>query len=143
MKIETKPLLTVLIGFSLGTAGFTKALPAARRQIARGNYLVNQVAKCGDCHSPHNARGQVPPGHKLAGGRLDFQPAHPVPGWTAVTPSLRGLPTVTLHQAMQLLTRAKDKTGKPPAPPMPEYHMKRADAAAIIAYLKSLPPEGK
>src|SRR5437764_523247 len=26
--------------------------------IKRGDYLVNQVARCGDCHTPRNARGK-------------------------------------------------------------------------------------
>ncbi len=33
--------------------------------------------------------------------------------------------------------------GKAPRPPMPEYHMSRTDATAIIVYLKSLKPEAK
>ncbi len=114
-----------------------------RSQIARGRYLVQDVGKCGDCHSPHNARGQVVPGENLAGARLDFRPIRSVPGWVATAPPIAGLPTVTVGEAMRLLTQATDKNGRPPAPPMPYYQMSRADAAAVIEYLQSLEPAGK
>ena len=112
-------------------------------QIARGKYLVEQVAKCGDCHSPHGAKGEVVPGKDLAGTELDFQPIHPVPGWAAAAPAIAGLPALTVSQVTTLLTTGARENGKPPAPPMPGYHLSRADAAAIVAYLKSLKPAGK
>ena len=113
------------------------------QQIAHGKYLVEQVAKCGDCHSPHGAKGEVVAGKELGGTKLDFQPIHPVPGWAALAPPIAGLPALTLSQAIHLLTTGVGENGKPPAPPMPSYHMSRADAAAIVAYLKSLKPVGK
>lgn len=111
--------------------------------IARGKYLVEQVAKCGDCHSPHDAQGGVVAGKNLAGTQLDFQPIHPVPGWAAAAPPIAGLPALTPSQAIHLLATGVGQDGKPLAPPMPSYHMSRADAAAIVAYLKSLKPPGK
>lgn len=111
-------------------------------QTARGRYLVDEVAKCGDCHSPHNAMGQVVSGKDLSGAKLVFVPLHPVPGWAAVAPPIAGLPSVTTDQAMRLLTMGIAPTGKPPAPPMPVYRMSHADAAAIVAYLRSLKPAG-
>jgi len=112
-------------------------------QIAHGKYLVEQVAKCDDCHSPHDAKGQVVVGKDLAGTKLDFQPIHPVPGWATAAPPIAGLPGLTPSQVTHLLTAGIREDGKPPAPPMPSYHMSRADAAAIVAYLKSLKPAGR
>ena len=37
-----------------------------------------------------------------------------------------------------LLTTGIWVTGKPLRPPMPRFHMTRADAEAVLAYLKSL-----
>jgi mono/diheme cytochrome c family protein len=47
---------------------------AVRRQdppdaIARGRYLVDHVAICGDCHTPRNALGVAQPSQYLAGSR--------------------------------------------------------------------------
>src|SRR5262249_27111040 len=38
------------------------AAPATADQIARGKYIVDQVAVCGDCHSAHNEKGEPVPG---------------------------------------------------------------------------------
>lgn len=114
--------------------------PAANQSklVARGKYLVTQVAMCGDCHSPHNQQGQVIPGREFQGARLGFQPLHPVPGWAAAAPPIAGLEAWTRSEAVHFLRTGLNKDGKPPAPPMPQYHMTRQDADAVVAYLKSL-----
>jgi mono/diheme cytochrome c family protein len=40
---------------------------------------------------------------------------------------------------MWLLQAVMSATGYAPRPPMPPFRMTQADAAAIVAYLKSLP----
>ena len=123
------------LNLAVGAADSAKA-----RQVERGKYLVEAVGMCGDCHSPRNQKGEVPPGKELQGSELGFQPIHPVPGWVPAAPPIAGLTILTTEEAMTLLTEGLAPGGKPPAPPMPRYHMSRADAAAVIAYLKSLKP---
>jgi len=41
---------------------------------------------------------------------------------------------------VKLLTTGIWKTGKPLRPPMPRFQMTRADAEAVVAYLKSVKP---
>lgn len=106
--------------------------------VAHGKYLVTHVAMCGDCHSPHNQKGQEIPGRELQGAPLFFQPMHPVPGWVSVAPPIAGLVGWTRAEAVRFLTTGIKRDGKPAAPPMPQFHLSRHDAEAVFAYLKSL-----
>lgn len=108
--------------------------------IARGKYLVKNVAMCGDCHSPHNQRGQEIEARELQGAKLDFEPAHPVPGWFSASPDIAGLKGWTRVEAVRFLMTGLDRSSKPAGPPMPHYRMSRRDAEAVVAYLKSLHP---
>lgn len=123
--------------------GFTQtAKPAVRNaqnaQIAHGEYLVKDIAGCGDCHTPMNDRGQPIPEQWLRGAKLSFQPLVPFPGWADASPEIAGLNGWNTEQAIHLLMTGIDRTGHRPRPPMPQYHMNRTDAAAVVAYLKSL-----
>lgn len=106
--------------------------------IARGKYLVSRVAMCGDCHSPHNQRGEEIPERELTGAPLAFSPSHPVPGWVAAAPPIAGLEGWTNSEAVRFLMTGLDRSNKHPGPPMPHYLMSRRDAEAAVAYLKSL-----
>jgi len=50
---------------------------AAQTYRERGAYLVNAVAVCGNCHTPHDAASTPIPGMELAGGReFDIAAGH-------------------------------------------------------------------
>ena len=110
------------------------------RLIAHGRYLVTRVAMCGDCHSPHNKQGREIPGRELQGSVLNFQPLQRVPGWVNVAPPIAGLEGWTRSQAIHFLTTGINRSNKQAAPPMPQFRFSAHDAAAAVAYLKSLPP---
>jgi mono/diheme cytochrome c family protein len=120
------------------------AEPAAKSknsaQIARGKYLVEQVAMCVDCHSPRGPTGEYVREKWLQGAPLAFKNTVPMPKWAEVAPPLAGLPGWTEAQVVTLLTTGKDQKGEVPEPPMPEYRMTKDDAAAVAAYLASLAP---
>jgi hypothetical protein len=42
------------------------------------------------------------------------------------------------EKAIQLLMTGLAPNGQPARPPMPQYHMNRVDAEAVVAYLESL-----
>ena len=128
---------TLLLTVSLAAA---QGRPAANRAslIAHGKYLVTRVAGCGDCHSPHNERGQEIAGRELQGAPLSFQAIHPVPGWVSVAPPIAGLEGWKESEAVRFLTTGLNRSNKPAAPPMPPYRLSRHDAEAVVAYLKSL-----
>lgn len=128
--------------FLLAPMAAAQGQPSANQAklIAHGKYLVTRVAMCGDCHSPHNERGQVIAGRELQGAPLDFRPLHPVPGWFAATPPIAGLKGWTKAEVVRFLMTGLDRSNKHPGPPMPHYRMSRRDAEAVVAYLKSLHP---
>jgi mono/diheme cytochrome c family protein len=109
-------------------------------QIARGKYVVEGVAACGDCHTPHKENGELDYTRWLAGAPVPYLSARPSPDWPIVAPRLAGLPPTSDAGMITLLTTGVWITGKPLRSPMPGFHMTRPDAEAVLAYLKSLTP---
>ncbi len=124
--------LTVL----LLVAQFSIAQTNNSAQVARGKYLVQRVAMCGDCHTPRDDKGMPLPGKDLAGAPLAFKPLAPMP-WAATAPGIAGLPGWKDAQIVTFLTTGK-LDGTAPNPPMPEYRLSAVDARAMVAYLRSL-----
>lgn len=108
--------------------------------IARGRYLVEKVAMCADCHSPRGEKGMFIPGKEYTGSPLGFAPTVPMPAWADHAPHIAGLPGYTTEQAIQFFMTGKRPSGVPVRPPMPEFRLNRADAEAMVAYLKSIKP---
>ena len=107
--------------------------------IERGRYLVENVGMCADCHSPRGEKGLFIPGKAYTGSPLGFAPTVPMPAWAEEAPLIAGLPNYTSAQAVKFLMTGERPTGIPVRPPMPEYRFNRADAEAMVAYLKSVP----
>jgi len=83
---------------------------ADKDRMERGRYLVEQVAVCGDCHTPHQ-KGQPIADRILQGASTEFKPLQPVPNWAEYTPPLVGFPGFTDDQANAFLTIGKDPSG--------------------------------
>lgn len=107
-------------------------------QVARGKYIVEDVAMCGNCHTPRLANGELDRSHWLAGAPNPFLPAQPMQDWPINAPRLAGTPPTTNAGMVTLLTTAVWIDGNPLRDPMPHFHMTRADAEAVVAYLRSL-----
>jgi len=107
-------------------------------EIARGKYIVEGVAACGDCHTPRLANGELDGSRWLAGAPVPYLSARPEPDWPIVAPRLADLPPGTDAQMIKLLTTGIWVNGKPLRSPMPHFRMTRADADAVLAYLKSV-----
>ena len=116
---------------------------AADDKVERGKYLVEEVAKCQECHTPRNADGTFDKEKWLKGATLDFAPTHEVEGWHKTSPDLTGASRLferwQVKGVTEFLMTAKNPRGGKADPPMPAYHMNKDDAEAIVAYLKSLP----
>jgi fructose 5-dehydrogenase cytochrome subunit len=109
-------------------------------QVERGKYLVVEVAHCGDCHTPMNEKGEPVQAKWLKGALLGFKPIAPMP-WAEQSPNIVGILGWEQQDAVTFFTTGK-YLGKSSRPPMPDYHLTRADAEAVVAYLRSLgPPE--
>jgi mono/diheme cytochrome c family protein len=106
----------------------------------KGQYLVESVAMCGDCHTPRTEDGQADRGRWLMGGAVPFRPAIPNTEWAEIAPRLAGLPPGTDEQFITLMMTGIARTGRPPRAPMPQFRMTRQDAQSVLAYLKSVKP---
>ena len=121
------------------TAQDVKKTPApAGNPTARGQYIVEGVAVCGNCHTPRKPNGELDRSRWLAGAPVPYSPARPTSDWPTVAPRLAGLPPTGDAGMITLLTTGVWVTGKPLRDPMPRFHMTRSDAEAVLAYLKSL-----
>lgn len=103
----------------------------------RGQYLVERVGMCQDCHTPRDAQGQFDRAHWLQGAPLPFQPTVPMP-WAPASIHIAGLPTLTDQQAVTFLTTGELPGGRRPRPPMPEFRFDQRDAQDVVAYLRGL-----
>ena len=106
--------------------------------VARGKYIVEDVAMCGTCHTPRKPDGSLDRTRWLAGAPVPYLPAQPTNDWPILAPRLAGNPPATNAQMVTLLTTAVWTNGKPLRDPMPKFHMTKADAEAVVAYLRSL-----
>jgi mono/diheme cytochrome c family protein len=129
--------LTVSISFA--QKRFALAPPADKTQIERGRYLVEEVAKCPECHTPRKVNGELNQDAWLRGAPTWIRPVTPTSSWADRAPALAGFPSFTEEQGERILEQGTGPEGEPLRPPMHIYHLTHADAQAVIAYLKSLP----
>jgi len=114
----------------------------AETEAERGQYLVETLAGCGNCHTPKGPNGPVP-SKKFAGGDVikhaDF---------TAVTPNITpdpetGIGRWTDRQIFLAIREGKRPDGRLLGPAMPSRSYRNLadeDVKAMVAYLRSLPP---
>lgn len=120
------------------------AAHAESAQVARGRYLVS-VIPCTDCHTPGTFLGHPDMKRYLGGSDVGFE----VPGLGVfyganLTPDKQtGIGNWTIQQIATAIRTGKRPDGRLLAPVMPVAsfkHLTKADALAMAAYLKSLPP---
>ena len=110
-----------------------------KAEIERGRYLVEEVAKCTECHTPRNARGDLDQAAWLQGAPIWIMPVKPIRNWADRAPTLAGLPGMKNEEVERVLEKGVGLNGDALRPPMHVYHMTHEDAQAIVAYLNSLP----
>lgn len=106
-------------------------------EIARGRYLVVEVARCPDCHTPRDSEGKLDMSRWLQGSPIWIMPVQSKQVWSAHAPALAHFP-YSDQQGQDILERGIGTNGNPIQPPMHAYHLRHEDAMAIIAYLRSL-----
>lgn len=111
--------------------------------VARGKYLVESVAMCGQCHTPRNSDGSLDRNRWLQGASVLWMPADGQSNWPLLAPRIGGNPPASDADMVKLLTTGIWTTGKPLRFPMMPFRMNEADAKAVVAYLKSLTPENE
>jgi mono/diheme cytochrome c family protein len=125
-------------------AGVTK--PAAQQrapaatadQIAHGKYIVEEVARCPECHTPRDSAGNLDHSRWLQGAPIWITPVQPNSHWADRAPPLAGFPGYTEAQGEQIVEMGRAANGGDIEPPMHTYHLTHADAQAVIAYLRTV-----
>ncbi len=132
-----RTLVAALVGAAVMTFSVAAQTPGPSGDVARGEYLVNSVAMCVQCHSPRDASGNIIEGRKLTGAPMPVRgPAWSGP-WAYQAPAIARLSGFTDDQVIMLLTEGHAGDRPKPRPPMPPFRMAREDATAIVAYLRS------
>jgi mono/diheme cytochrome c family protein len=121
-----------------GSMVHAKQAQTSSAAIARGKYLVEDVARCWECHTPVKDDGSWDRNQWLRGGRVFIRPVVPNGNWAERAPGIAGFPGFTEEQGEHILEKGEAPDGRALQPPMHTYHLNHADAVAIIAYLKSL-----
>lgn len=112
--------------------------PRVSPQVNRGAYLVKVLGHCGECHTPRNVLGGLKTDRWLAGGKL---PEGRVPNLTPAR-----LKKWNDAQLKEFLRSGATPEGDVPSEAMYEVirnttsRLTPADLAAVVAYLRSLPP---
>ena len=99
--------------------------------VAYGKQLVEEVAKCGDCHTPRKASGEFDRSKWLKGARLPKTSPD-------LTSSGHLFPYWGERAMVKFLETGLDPEGHAADSHMPAYKLRPHDAEAIVAYLKTL-----
>jgi Cytochrome c len=128
-------------------SGFFNAAKA-ESAVERGDYLVNTILACGNCHSPHDASGAIIKDKTLSGGRVFSTPAFVVTT-SNITPDVEtGIGNWTDAEIKRALIEGVRPDhhrlpGVPLAAIMPANFYKALlpdDLDAIVVYLRSVKP---
>jgi mono/diheme cytochrome c family protein len=120
------------------------ATARADSQVDRGKYLVS-LAGCNDCHTPGYFFGKPDMNKYLGGSEVAFE----IPGLGAfpgrnITPDKEtGIGSWTKDEIVTAITTGRRPDGRELAPIMPYCafaNLTTDDAAAIVAFLQSIPP---
>ncbi len=128
-------LVAVLLGLA------ATALAASPDPRERGRYIAHDVAMCVQCHTPRDASGALIKDQEFMGGAFPVAPPTFMPeaSWCLTAPRIAGLPGFTDDEAVEFFMNGARLGRHQPKWPMPPFHLDRADAEALVAYLRSLP----
>jgi mono/diheme cytochrome c family protein len=128
----------LLVGALLLSAAPASGNNSVAVQADIGRYLVHDVAKCIECHSPRNSRGDLDRSRLLQGAPLPVKSPFPNDPWAFHAPAIAGLPGWSQAELVHVLTTGTRYSGRRPLPPMPRFRLTEEDATAVGDYLASL-----
>ena len=148
-RLLVKPLriatagLAVLALAAIAPAQTRKAEPAKETRLERGKYLVEEVSRCQECHTPLLEDGTFDKTKWMKGATLVGIPAKPIEDWHQKAPDISSTSQLwekwKFEGIVAFLQTGKNPRGHKAGPPMPAYTLKPEDAEAVAVYLKSLP----
>ena len=116
---------------------------AADGDLARGRYLLNGIAACGNCHSPRGPGGAIPAGQEMSGGLVIELPEFRAVASNITPDKETGIGNWTDAQIVAAIREGKRPDGSIVGPPMPiEFyrHMSDNDVHALVAALRAVQP---
>ena len=126
-------------------AAFAATLGVANAQsdlVKRGDYLVNGIMTCGNCHSPKGPQGDIP-GKEFSGGLSWDEPPFKVTAPNITPDKDTGIGKWSDAVIKKVLRTGEMPNGVHVAMVMPTgfYHiMTEHDLNAVVAYLRTLKP---
>ena len=134
--------LTVVGAGLRGQTRVASSAPAPQAAVvARGEYLTRHVAMCVQCHTPRDANGNLIETKAFTGAPVPVTSPYQHQPWAFSAPRIAGLGGFTEEQIIALLTTGQATGREKPKPPMPPFRLSREDAEAVVAYLRTVPPE--
>lgn len=116
------------------------AAPSPDDQVAWGAYLAGPLGHCIECHTPMTPQG--PDMSQLGAGGVEFKGPWGTSVSANITPT--GLADYTDDEIIQIITTGTRPDGERMMPPMAYGYysnMTEHDLRAIVAYLRTLPPQ--
>ena len=144
-SLQIIAIAAVFALLSFGQIASTAQTPRVEHKAAgdvgHGKYLVEDVAMCGQCHTPHEGNENPSRTRWLQGGPVPWVPSKPESDWALTAPRIGGTPLPASDaDLIKLLMTGIWTNGNRLRPPMPQFRMSRTDAEAVVEYLKSLNP---
>jgi hypothetical protein len=142
-SIRTPGILMVLVGIAMIALAAAASSRVRKANVARGDYVVNSVALCADCHTPRSRDGQLDAGILFGGAMIGMRPLMEMPAWKDMSPNLTPggfLREWSDKQLDTFLMTGQDAKREIANPPMPPYRLDKGDAKTVTAYLRSLKP---
>jgi len=99
--------------------------------------MVEEVARCWECHTPMVGQGSWDRGKWLQGAALWFRPVQPMSDWAYSAPGIAGLMNFSDEQARTVLEKGIGPNGHAIRLPMHTYRLSPEDSQAVISYLRS------
>jgi len=121
---------------------------SAQTDVVRGNYLVNPVMACGNCHTPKDANGAAIEERALSGGGVSFT----IPPFSGTPPNITPDPETGIgnwsDEAIKRALTHGERPSNARLPGVPLAVMGASffkallpeDQTAIVAYLRSVKP---
>jgi mono/diheme cytochrome c family protein len=132
------------VAYGIALAGAANAQSASGDLVKRGDYLVNGILTCGNCHTPKGPGGVEAVAQMHAGGVIEWDtPTFKVKGPNITPDPDTGIGKWTDAQIKDAIQNGKHPNGHQIAPIMPYEFYKvftPRDIDAVVAYLKSVPP---
>ena len=142
MKAGGLKMIRLILAALALTAAMSGAANAQSDAVKRGDYLVNTIMTCGNCHTPKGPPAAIA-GKDFSGGLTWDEPPFKVTAPNITSDKETGLGSWTDAEIVTVLRTGKNRSGVQIAEVMPTAFygiVTDSDMKAIVAYLRTLTP---